>query len=124
MGDSLLLKDVLYKLKMTTPSKLLLKKKNRQKPAFPSRSDHDDEKENYSLGSINSSSKSSRRCSTIIAGNLVLEQDIDDNSLISHNTANVTSRKKKIAVNPQLFQVEECEDDDDLITDDDSFHTC
>ena len=29
---------------MTTPSKLSLKKKNRQKPAFPSRTDHEDEK--------------------------------------------------------------------------------
>ena len=34
---------------MTTPSKLSLKKKNRQKPAFPSRSDHDDEKGKASL---------------------------------------------------------------------------
>ena len=55
---------------MTTPSKLSLKKKTKQKLVAPSANDHEEEKENNARGSINLSSKSSRRCSTIIAGNL------------------------------------------------------
>ena len=58
---------------MTTPSKLSLKKKIRQKlGSVPDHNNGEDEKENISRGSDNLSARSSRRCSTIIAGNLGL----------------------------------------------------
>ena len=57
---------------MTTPSKLSLKKKNRQKLESGSRNDGEEEKENVPRCADNLSDRSSRRCSTIIAGNLGL----------------------------------------------------
>ena len=57
---------------MTTPSKLSLKKKIRQKLESGSRNDGEEEKENVPRCSDNLSDRSSRRCSTIIAGNLGL----------------------------------------------------
>ena len=60
---------------MTTPSKLSLKKRIRQKleSGSGSRNDVEAEKENVPRGSRdNLSDRSSRRCSTIIAGNLGL----------------------------------------------------
>ena len=57
---------------MTTPSKLSLKKKIRQKLESGSRNDGEAEKENVPRYSDNLSDRSSRRCSTIIAGNLGL----------------------------------------------------
>ena len=58
---------------MTTPSKLSLKKKIRQKLESGFRNDVEAEKENDPRGARdNLSDRSSRRCSTIIAGNLGL----------------------------------------------------
>lgn len=57
---------------MTTPSKLSLKKRIRQKLESGSRNDGEAEKENVPRCSDNLSDRSSRRCSTIIAGNLGL----------------------------------------------------
>ena len=68
---------------MTTPSKLSLKKKNKQKLAPVLHDEAEEEKENISRGFSNFSDKSSRRCSTIIAGNLVLDHQEDD-SVASH----------------------------------------
>ena len=57
---------------MTTPSKLSLKKRIRQKLESGSRNDGEAEKENVPRCADNLSDRSSRRCSTIIAGNLGL----------------------------------------------------
>ena len=57
---------------MTTPSKLSLKKRIRQKLESGSCNDGEAEKENVPRCSDNLSDRSSRRCSTIIAGNLGL----------------------------------------------------
>ena len=57
---------------MTTPSKLSLKKKIRQKLESGSRNDGEAEKENVPRCADNLSDRFSRRCSTIIAGNLGL----------------------------------------------------
>ena len=78
-------------LKMTTPSRLSLKKKKPQKVAAPHDNDPHEEKENVPRGSNISSGGSSRRCSTILAGNLFLDHS-NQNSAVP---GNVTSRRKK-----------------------------
>ena len=98
---------------MTTPSKLSLKKKTKQKLVIPSANDHEEEKENNSRGSINLSGKSSRRCSTIIAGNLFL-----------NNESSHFSGKNRInEVEDKFDEADEAENS--LITDDESsFYSC
>ena len=76
---------------MTTPSRLSLKKKKQQKVAAPHDNDPHEEKENVPRGSNISSGGSSRRCSTILAGNLFLDHS-NQNSAVP---GNVTSRRKK-----------------------------
>ena len=120
-------------LKMTTPSRLSLKKKKPQKVAAPHDNDPHEEKENVPRGSNISSGGSSRRCSTILAGNLFLDHS-------NQNTAipgNVTSRRKKSrdggGKGPGLGQLLEDEKEvavspapaADLLTEDESsFYSC
>ena len=122
-------------LKMTTPSRLSLKKKKQQKVAAPHDNDPHEEKENVPRGSNISSGGSSRRCSTILAGNLFL-----DHSNLNQNRAiagNVTSRRKKSrdggGRGPGLGQLLEDEKEvavspapaADLLTEDESsFYSC
>ena len=89
---------------MTTPSKLSLKKKSKPNRDLPAaQDDQEEEKENYPRSSfITDSSKSSRRCSTIIAGNLFMTRP--DQSYFSPN---VTSRKKKVRNEPALGELQE-----------------
>ena len=115
---------------MTTPSKLSLKKKSKQKTLIPAaRDDQEEEKENVPGASIvNSSSKSSRRCSTIIAGNLFLEQRRHDFTDSTHTTSARREKRRNTGLG-DLGQVHE-EDDDrrvsgEVITEDESsFYSC
>ena len=115
---------------MTTPSKLSLKKKYKQNRGLPAaQDDQEEEKENFPSSSfITDSAKSSRRCSTIIAGNLFMTRP--DQSYVSPN---VTSRKKKVRNHyPALGELQEeanveerRESAGGLLTEDESsFYSC